>query len=166
VCAYTGGSGFRRCRWYTLCGWLLLYHLGYTTATVQAGRLALQPDPTDPTLWIEMDPSQGVLGEIHCWIAVPGADLPPGRHEMTSAVEVVDFTARHYADYVAQARLEDGSAARWKREKPPAFIWGQAPEWAIFDTQGEPTKHLIEGLEHAEGRDLLVLAHKYLHASS
>jgi hypothetical protein len=61
VCAHSGSDGFGHCRLYAVAGWLLLQHLDYRNVVPQAGRLSLMPDPSDPTLWLEMEPAFGLL---------------------------------------------------------------------------------------------------------
>jgi hypothetical protein len=165
VCQHTGTDGFGYCRWYAACGWLLLQSLGYEKAVLQSGRLSLHPDPNDPTLWIEMDPSHGVIGELHCWVVLPDENLPPGRHRMGQNVQVIDFAARHYRSYVERTPMLGGSQARWRRENPPDFIWdslNRLPPWLLLSAQEQATNSILRSLNVREGKSLLMLAQSRL----
>jgi hypothetical protein len=98
VQSYSVTDGIHHCRLYAVTGWLLLSYLGYDKTVLQAGRLTIVPDPNSPDCF-EMDPSHGVLGEIHCWLALPDQTPAPGRHELADNVQLLDFSARFYRRY-------------------------------------------------------------------
>jgi hypothetical protein len=91
VQTYTDSDGFQHCRLYCLTGWLLLLGMGYERTVMQAGRLVIAPDKDDETNCFEMNPEYGVLGEIHCWLALPDQQLEPGRHHLGENVQLIDF---------------------------------------------------------------------------
>ncbi|MES2299496.1 MAG: hypothetical protein V4582_20835 [Pseudomonadota bacterium] len=60
-------------------------------------------------------------GAFHCWIE--------SVDESFREKEVVDFTFRHNRDYAIKNGMQ------WRREEPPAFLWGPASKVVI---QAEP----------------------------
>lgn len=171
VCDHSGSDGFGHCRLYAVAGWVLLQHLGYRNVVPQAGRLSLMPDPFDPTLWLEMDPGFGLLGEIHCWLVIPPTKPAPGQHEMSGDVQVVDFAARHYRSYVERLPVihpaDDGSFPinGWRHEEPPKYLWtawATLPPWVRVSAQETPTNRLLQSLDVDEGRSLLRSAVAFL----
>jgi hypothetical protein len=163
VVRYTGGDGFQHCRLYAVTGWLLLSSLGCDRTVLQAGRITLVPDPDSPD-GFEMDPSHGVLGEIHCWLALPDQTPPPGRHEVADNVQLIDFAARFYRRYCEDLPSVNGLSVQWTRPDPPLYIWGyrnQLPDWLGLSAQAKPTNGLLASLDKTEGPELLRLAKKY-----
>jgi hypothetical protein len=108
VCTHTGTDGLRCCRFYAVTGLLLLRYLGHERAVPQSGMLGLQPDPAD-TRWLAMDPAKGLIGEPHCWVALP--DGEPDLHPGHANVQLIDFAARHYARYVEDSQVVSGAAS-------------------------------------------------------
>lgn len=165
VCQYTGSDGFGFCRWYAICGWLLLLDLGYKNVVLQAGRLSLQPDPDEPTQWIEMDPSHGVLGELHCWLVLPDQNMSAGRQPLGRNVQVIDFAARQYRNYVERLSMIDGEPPQWRWASSPDFIWHsfeELPSWLLVSAQEEPTNAIYQSLNVTEGKCLLALVKSHL----
>lgn len=171
VCAHTGSDGFGHCRLYAVAGWVLLQRLGYRNVVPQAGRLSLMPDPADPTLWLDMDPAFGLLGEIHCWLVIPPGKPAPGQHEMSGDMQVVDFAARHYRSYAERLpsihSADDGSfpITGWLQEEPPVVLWtawANLPPWVRVSAQEKPTNRLLRSLDVGEGRLLLRAAVAFL----
>lgn len=149
VCRHGGTDGRGHCRWYALGGFLLLRFLGMDVH-IQTGALNLQPDPDDPTLWIQMDPSSGILGEFHCWLASPVEGVIGG--DRMKAGTVIDFSSRHFARYV-----EDGGAGTWRREGPPSFIWAAVadlPTWYEATSQEGPSRAVASSITEREMKDL------------
>ena len=150
VCQYTGTDGRGCCRWYALGGFMLLNHMG-VEAHIQCGSLNVQPDPDDPTLWITMDPSSGIHGEFHCWLASPNHQLKPGGNFVSSG-SIIDFSTRHLSRYV-----EDGGAGTWRREQPPPYIWAdfsEVPKWYEVSTHGEASRKVGSSITEQEMRGL------------
>lgn len=149
VCQYAGSDGFGFCRWYAICGWLLLQDIGYKNVVLQAGRLALQPDPDKPTRWIEMDPSHGVAGEFHCWLVLPDQIMSAGSRPMGRNVQVIDFAARQYRSYVERLSMIDGDPPRWRWVSSPDFIWhsfDELPPWLLVSAQEKTANAIYRSL--------------------
>lgn len=127
-----GRDGAGLCLSYLNAGFGLLLHLFKSAGFLpQAGSLRIQPDPNDPTFWIERNATGGGYerGEYHCWLASP--------HET-----LIDFSARHYATR-AHVNLGLQDDVPWNRPAPPNYLWChwcQVPKWVRFRVDLPTTK--------------------------
>lgn len=144
-CELRGEDGPGGCHMYAAAGLYLLRKFcpddGYA---IQAGSMALQPDPADPSYWFMMIARDGGFdrGELHCWLANP-------------AGQFADFSARHYrAMYEGFTNFGDEVRTPWRRPDPPSYLWcnwGQLPAYAKFQADRSTTESICAQLKGGLG---------------
>jgi hypothetical protein len=149
VCAATHSDGFGHCAVYALAGSLLVTFATSKIHIPQAGTLRLLHDRPDLV-------GGGYLVASHFWIVGPLADPEREGPLDLAAMDLIDFSARHYRRMVeehllAVARVLTGvdklgcAPYEWNRPNPPPFLWVRGaciPDWLVFQADSSATADL------------------------
>lgn len=161
VCTFAQCDGYGHCAHYAVAGSTLISMLTQKLYVPQAGTLQIICDGDQGLM---MDAKQGGIrsGEFHSWIVGPVGFGNPGKHKIPADMEVIDFSSRHYRNYVEKHRqisdrflLPDGCLtivdsetprASWRLPDPPDYIWTpfrNLPNWMRVSAEQDATDELL-----------------------